>query len=159
MSGRMVIDASVAAKWFLKDPSETDIDLADDVLVALLAGDLEIHAPRIFTYEVCGLLTKACQTHDRQTRLPRVTKPLAVASIRELFGLPIHLSEATEEEGAQALEMAVDYSKQHYDMTYVRLAENLDCQWCTADGKALEGIPRSFPRHRVLLLSSLREAL
>ena len=56
MPNRLVIDTSVAVKWFLKDPIEDDTDLADDILVALLADDLELHAPRIFTYEVSGVV-------------------------------------------------------------------------------------------------------
>ena len=34
MADRVVLDASVAVKWFLKDSLETDTDLADDILVA-----------------------------------------------------------------------------------------------------------------------------
>ena len=30
---RLVIDASVAAKWFLKDAMESDVDLANDILL------------------------------------------------------------------------------------------------------------------------------
>ncbi len=39
MAKKMVIDSSVAAKWFLKD--EVDTDLADDLLLSLLAGEIE----------------------------------------------------------------------------------------------------------------------
>ena len=156
MNDRMVIDASVAAKWFLKDRSETDIDLADQVLWALLSDELTLYDPRIFTYEVCGLLTKACQTYRPKTREPRIERQRAAESIHELFSLPIQITDATEDEGVEALGMAVDYSKKHYDMTYVRLAQTLDCQWCTSDEKILEAMPPAFPRERVILLASLR---
>jgi predicted nucleic acid-binding protein len=46
---RMVVDATVVGKWFLKDALETDTDVADEILIALLAGDLELHAPRIIS--------------------------------------------------------------------------------------------------------------
>ncbi len=39
---RLVIDASVAAKWFLKDAIESDVDLASDILLACLASHLLI---------------------------------------------------------------------------------------------------------------------
>ncbi len=158
MAERMVIDASVAAKWFLEDRFETDTDAANDILIALLAGDLEVHAPRIFTYEICGLLTKACQRRVPPTNHPRLTKGGALRCAHELFNLPIHVGEATESEGCEALELAVDYSKKHYDMTYVRLAQLLDCQWCTDDRKVLDAVPPSFPRNRILLLSALRNS-
>lgn len=156
MAERMVIDASVAAKWFLQDVLEQDTDLADDILVDLLSGDMELHAPRVFTYEVCWVLTKACQRRLPPPNGFRLTKEQALRCARELFRLPIHLAEATEAEGCEALEMAVDYSKQHFDMTYIRLAQVLDCQWCTADLKVVEAVPPTFPRERVLQLSALR---
>ena len=145
----MVIDASVAAKWFLRDPSEADTDVADDVLVAILAGEVEAHAPNFFTYEVCSALTKAC-------KMSRLAKETARRCVHELFGLPIQISEANEEEGSEALVMAVDYSKTHYDMVYLRLAQKLDCQWCTGDQKVTMAVPPTYPTNRVLLLSSLR---
>lgn len=156
MAERMVIDASVAAKWFLQDDLEQDTDLADDILLAFLSDDLELHAPRIFTYEVCGLLTRACQGPLRGTNRSRLTKDQALNCAHELFGLSIRYAEPTEEEACEALDIAVDHSKKLYDMTYVRLAERLDCQWCTADQKADEAVPPSFPHHRVLHLADLR---
>jgi predicted nucleic acid-binding protein len=158
MTERMVIDASVAAKWFLQDALEPDTDLADDILLAFLCDDLELHAPRVFTYEVCSLLTRACKH-----RLPghnglRLTKEKALRCAGELFGLSIRVAEATEIEAREALEMAVEFSKTHYDMTYVRLAEQLNCQLCTADQKIDEAVPRTFPRHRILHLAALRPA-
>ena len=156
MADRMVIDSSVAAKWFLKDPLEEDIGLADDILVASLADDVELLAPGIFTYEVCGLLTRACRTPDPSTKKPRITVQRATECIRELFGLPIQISEASIEEGTEALQMAVDYSKTYPDMTFLRLAELHDCQWCTADARVVRGgNPPGFPKDRVLLLSTL----
>ena len=120
MPERLVIDASVAAKWFLKDPSEADVDLADDILSAFLAGDIELHAPRILSYELCGLLAKACAPQGRRGAR-RLSKEKAIAAVQEFFGLPIQISEATMEEGVEALEMAVDYAKRHYDMIYLPL--------------------------------------
>lgn len=156
MPNRLVIDTSVAVKWFLKDPIEDDTDLADDILVALLADDLELHAPRIFTYEVSGVLTKACKTRGPGTNRPRLAVQHAIDCVRELFGLPIHVSEPTEHEAIEALQMAVDYSKTHDDMTFLRLANIRDCQWCTADTRVLEGGDQlGSLRHRVLLLSTI----
>lgn len=158
MIERMVIDASVAAKWFLQDALEEDAEAADDILVAFLSGDLELHAPRVFTYEVCNVLTRACRWRLPGTSGFRLTKDHALRCAHELFGLSIRVAEATEGEACDALDMAVDYSKTHYDMTYVRLAELLDCQWCTADLKADEAVPPTFPHNRVLHLSALRPA-
>jgi predicted nucleic acid-binding protein len=157
MAERMVIDASVAAKWFLRDPLEADVDLAEELLIALLADDIEMHAPRIFTYEVCKLLTKACLSRDPRTKDSRLGKGAAEECVRRLFALPIEYAETTAEESLGAIDLAVSYAKQYYDMIYIRLARELDCHWCTADEKLLLGLAPGFPSNRVLLLSSLRD--
>jgi predicted nucleic acid-binding protein len=157
MSKRMVIDASVAAKWFLSD--EPDYEVAEDILLASLGNELELYAPRIFSYEVCSLLAKACGSRDPTTKALRLTKERAVECVRKLFGLPISITEATENEGTEAVGMAVDFSRKFYDMTYLRLADSLDCEWCTADRKFLAGgYPSLFPAHRVVILSSLQSS-
>ncbi len=149
MAELMVVDASVAFKWFVKD-EEPDADAAQRILAAFLAGDIELHAPRIFMYEVCGALARACLQ-----RSSRLTRPVAIEHVRCLFQLPIHTSEPTEARSIKAPHMAVQYHKGHYDMTYVQLAEELGCRWCTADEKVIEAVPQGFPRGRVLLLSDL----
>jgi len=151
-----VIDASVAAKWFLKDAAEQDVDLAEHILAAFEAGYTELHAPRIFTYEVANLLAKACGTRGPVTRRPRKLKAEALRDLEVLFALPIGLPEPTCAEAQSALEGAVTWSKTLYDMAYLWLAEELDCQWCTVDDKVLVSSPALFPKERVLLLSSLR---
>jgi predicted nucleic acid-binding protein len=149
MPDRLVIDASVAAKWFLRDASEADTDLADHLLRRFLAGDLELFAPEIFPHEVTGFLSKAC----RRTRISR-TK--AADAIRDLFAMPITVTRTDATEQVETLDMSVDFSKKNYDMAYLRLAIRLDCRLCTADEKIMKANPAGFPANRVLLLSSLR---
>lgn len=156
MTKRMVVDASVAAKWFLRDALEDDIDIADDILLALLVGDLELHVPRLFIYEFCSLLKKACASRPKGSTSFRLTLEAALKGVGEVFNLPIRFAEASEVESREALEMAVKFSKSHYDMTYVRLAESLDCQWCTADLKSQKAVPADFPHDRILQLSTMR---
>lgn len=150
MAERLVIDASIAAKWFLDD--ESDVDLATDILAEFLAGDIELHAPRVFMYEVCSLLAKACGGR-------RLTKADGSQKVRDLFALAqsIELIELEETSAVSSLEMSADFSKTFKDMTYLWLAEELDCQWCTADEKVLKGgSPAAFPIRRILILSTRR---
>ncbi len=150
----LVIDASVAAKWFLR--VEIGAELADTILLGLLADEIELHAPQIFYYEVGALLARACGTSDPFTRQRRLERPHAARSVKELFSLPIRVAGPSESESLHVLEMSVVYSKSYYDMTYLHLAQKLDCQWCTADDKVLEAAPKGFPLRSVVLLSSLR---
>ena len=156
MSDRVVLDSGVAAKWFLND--EPDTDLAEDILRALLADELEVHVPQLFLYEFANVLSKACR-HGLSLSAPtRITKEQAMRAISQLFRLPIHIAEPTEGASSAALEMSVDYHKSHYDMTYVHLANKLDCVWCTADQKVLRETSPGFPTRRILMLASLRDA-
>ncbi len=155
MADLTVLDASVAAKWFLKDRLETYTEEADELLLRLLADDIELYAPRVIYYEVCQLLNRACRQRDPSTGAFRLSRENAIRSAREFLTLPICILDMTEEEYVGALEVAVDFSKGHADMTYIKLAERLDCQWCTSDDQVLNGVPSTFPSHRVLLLSTL----
>ena len=154
MSEKMVIDPSVAAKWFLKDDLESGTDLAEAILLAFLAGDLELYAPRIFTYEMGGLFAKNIHRRSK-SGAQRLTKSDALNALNCVFSLPIHISEAKQEEEAKSLEKAVIFSKTYYDMCYITVAEERDCKWCTADVKILDGNSPDFPANRVQLLSDL----
>ncbi len=152
----IVIDASVAAKWFLKDELEDDVDQAEYLLQALSEGVVELHAPQIFRYEICGLLTRACLTRHPQGGRTRLGKQDAIDSIHDIFDLPIEIHDITTDECVEALDMAVDYHKTHADIVYVQLARRLDCQWCTADEKFFRVMPADFLSRHVMPLSALR---
>ncbi len=55
MADRLVVDASVVAKWFLKDELEADVDLADGLLVACWRAMLICMRPRR-----CNMKSAAC---------------------------------------------------------------------------------------------------
>ncbi len=158
MVDRMVVDASVVAKWFLKDQLETELDVADELLAAFLAGDLELHAPQALRYEICGLLTKACRQRLPGTSSRRLRKADAIAHVRDFFDLPLQVHDATPDEEVEAVELGVDNGKSYYDMTYVRLARDLGCQCCVSDERAVAGVGADFPRAHVITLSQLSSA-
>ena len=156
MAKKLVVDASLATRWFLT--YREDADVAEDILLAILGDEIEAHAPRVFTYEVSHALTKACSTRDPVTKEPRLSPDDADQHVHALFELPITITPATEEEASEALRMGTTFGKKHADMTYLRLAVELDAEWCTADAKVLKGgVPPEFPAQRVLLLASVQE--
>jgi predicted nucleic acid-binding protein len=93
MAERFVIDASVAAKWFLKDSFEDHVELAEEVLIDALAGGVELHAPRLMSYEVCRLLWKACLT-EGDGGSKRLERERAQQCAETLFDLPVAFAEA-----------------------------------------------------------------
>lgn len=158
MPEKLVVDASVAVKWFLlADGSEPDVDQANDVLTAFLAGEIELHAPRLMTYEACRVLWKACLTPGTGPGKKRLTLEDALVCAETLFKFPIQFAEATAIEATGAIEAGVHFYKNFYDMAYLKLAEELDCRVITADTKLLHGVPQAFPLKRFLLLSDFRK--
>ena len=71
MADSLVLDACVALKWFLP---EDDSDLAEDILVAILAEEVDVYVPHLFRYEVClrrfGPAPPARNIKKLLTRLP-----------------------------------------------------------------------------------------
>lgn len=156
MAERLVIDASVAVKWFVKDHLEADLDVADEILSRCLSGEIELHAPWNFLDEVCGQLVSATQSRYAGSRTPRLPRDEAFSCVDDLFHLPIVSAERKLEDAVSAITLALDGSKTFYDMTYLGLAERMGCSWCTADEKVSLAAPPSFPTDRIVLLSSLR---
>ena len=153
MAEKLVIDASVAAKWFLKD--EENWERAEkDILASFYAGDVELHAPRALHYEVCSLLAKACGTRRRDyLSRRRLMRNDGLQSGRTIFYISATIEDLAVQRAKAALEWCVDFSKTFKDMTYLNLAEQLECRFCTADDKILTGNPKTFPKERVILLS------
>lgn len=152
MPNRLVIDASVAVKWFLMD--EQDADLADNLLTAILADEVEAIAPDLFRHEVCAALTRACLT--RQGSEFRLQPEKALECINRLFEIPIAIHASTLLASRASVTLGVHHAKGYYDMTYVNLAEDQNCQWCTAEHRVLQALRPEFPAGRVQLLSTLR---
>ena len=158
MARPWVVDASVAAKWFLKDSLEDHVDLAEEVLVELLAGEIYLHAPRLMSYEVCRLLWKACMAQGADEGSKRLDQETASDCVETLFDLPLTFAEASAEEATESVDRGLRYQKNFYDMTYLRLAEALGCRVVTADEKLLRSAPPDFPRARFVLLTEYRMA-
>ena len=130
---KYVLDASVAAKWFLPE--------ADSRLALALRDDYqqqvhELIAPDVFPLEIAHALIRA-------ERKGVVSHPDAVIKLVDVFTLsPIlhpHLPLLP-----RALEIASSFRLAVSDCLYVALAEREKCQLVTADErmtKALTGFP------------------
>jgi predicted nucleic acid-binding protein len=62
----LVVDASVAAKWYLRD--ETDVEQADLLLTRFTTGELVLVAPEQIRYEIPATISVATMgTRPRMT--------------------------------------------------------------------------------------------
>ncbi len=118
----MILDASVAAKWFLKgEKYESEgFNLRRDYE----AGKVELHAPSLILYEVCNTIWK------RKDIARETASKLAEAASNYLSGIAVSL-------GPQSYRRAVFNARTWdvtvYDSSYASMSEELKRPLITAD--------------------------
>ena len=120
---KVVVDASIALRWVLRDEKEARVDAVLEEWVATLT---EMLAPPLFPAEI----TNALYLSVRRNRLSLEEADLALRTIM-LLGVRV-----TEPSGlyCRSLQLAANYSATNaYDAQYVALAEMEDCELWTAD--------------------------
>lgn len=144
-----VLDASVAAKWYL--PSEDDAEAALDWLRRCLADEIELHAPIILMYELAHVLTKA----QRLTR-GHITEEDTADAYATFCELPITFHTLDDAALLEALRLANRLQRGFYDCSYVVLAMRLKCRWPTSE-RRYGGFPSDVITDHVAPLSAPSE--
>lgn len=119
-----VVDASVAAKWFL--PEEPLAEEARAVLHAIGNDPREFIVPELFMTELLAVLA----------RMRGVTATDVTRAISLIESLGLHRVANGHDLLATAAELAVDWGLSGYDATYVALARLVKGTWLTADRRA-----------------------
>lgn len=121
--GQLVVDASVALKWSLRD--EDYIVEADRLLADFLSGKLMLTAPPLFGYEVANALNSAVMRN-------RISFDDAKNALWDFYqltipcvGYPDHLQDS--------FDLARSCSCSVYDASYLSLARNLGIPFVTGD--------------------------
>ena len=133
----VVLDASVAAKWFLPAEGET---LAEEALALLRdygAGNVRLIVPDLFWAEVGNLLWKAI-------RQGRCTKTAADSGLKSLRELKLPTTSSVELVEA-AFEIALTFDRTVYDSLYVALAVQSQGQFVTADERLANALAAHMP--------------
>jgi predicted nucleic acid-binding protein len=127
---RLVIDASVALKWRLRDEEATS--QADALLDDFLAGKLELLTPTLFDYEIANALRVAV---TRQ-RLSEQDAAVALADFAQytivrydftgIASLTFHLSG--------------QYQRSAYDSAYLALAQSQGVWFVTGDKRLFNAV-------------------
>jgi predicted nucleic acid-binding protein len=128
-----VVDASVAAKWFIP---ELHKDKADQLLRDFLTDKAEFTAPDLLVPEMGNLLCSRCKRGD-------MTPTEAAERYRTFLSLniPLHPSSPL---AAAALPTAISEHRSVYDMLYVTLAQQKGCSFVTADQKLVNALGKKF---------------
>jgi predicted nucleic acid-binding protein len=132
---RVVLDASVAAKWLVPEP---DTEKARRVLVDWKEGRIELVAPSVLLVEVASVLWKKVKKNELHSGD-------AAGLFREFrhLGLPLVAIEGLI---FHALDFSFFYKHPVYDCIYVALAVRERCSLLTADEELFQRISKPVPR-------------
>jgi predicted nucleic acid-binding protein len=133
----IVLDASVAVKWFLPERVET---LAPEALALLNQcgkNEIQIIVPDLFWVEFASVLWKAI----RRGNFPKSSADAALASLKR-FDFPTVPSLKLLD---NAFQIATDYGRSVYDSLYVALALQTNSQLITADERLANSLAAHFP--------------
>ena len=122
----LVIDASVAAKWFVDEP---DSDAARSVLFDLRDDPRCFSVPDLFFVEMLSVLSRMAESEEQLKELLGILEDLGFARLALGHETLIRAAELTYTWGLSA-----------YDAVYAATADLLGGQWLTADARAHEKI-------------------
>lgn len=131
-----VVDASVAAKWYLRDESHTAPSVA--LLDSYQRGVTPLSAPHFIRYEIARSLLRA----GREMRL---TQEDARRQMEHFFGLGIHMDVDPDSRLMAADVLSRGLRISFYDALYVALAQELGCRFVTADVQLYDRVHADLP--------------
>jgi predicted nucleic acid-binding protein len=137
----IVVDASVAAKWFLQEPHTTE---ALNILKRVLADELSLIAPDHIYAELGNVLWK---------RTTAGTVPItdAQAFIADFLKIDMTLV-STADLLLDAYSLAIVHQRSMYDSLYLALSQREQCELVTADAKLVNAV--SSVMSNVVLLAN-----
>jgi predicted nucleic acid-binding protein len=132
-----VLDASVAAKWWLPAPGEILKTEALQLFRDHAAGRFQIFAPDLLWPELANVLWKAVRAGRVTSATAReAIQSFADANITTLSSRPLM---------ADAFDIAHAFGRSVYDGVYVALASSLDTPLVTADERLANALAARFP--------------
>ncbi|HWB95725.1 MAG TPA: type II toxin-antitoxin system VapC family toxin [Bryobacteraceae bacterium] len=133
----LVLDASVAAKWFLPANSETLVAQALDVLDRYIQGPLRLMVPDLFWPELGNVLWKAA----RRGLISRDSAEEAIRATRGQAFPTVPSADLLED----ALTIASTFDRTVYDSLYVALAVSINANFVTADERLANALAAHLP--------------
>ena len=134
---KWVLDASVAAKWFLPPEDETLVEEALGILSSFGLGQCRLIVPDLFWCEVTNILWKA-------SRQGRITRKIAEEATGTLVGLNLE-TKPSREIATDAIRISPGCERPVYDSMYVALAVMSGCPLLTADERLVNALGQRFP--------------
>jgi predicted nucleic acid-binding protein len=133
----LVVDASVAAKWFLPPAGETFTEEALELLKSYASGRVQFLVPDLFWAEIANIFWKA----TRQGRWSRSVGENAVRAVRERKIPTVPTMTLLDD----AFSIATTFDRTIYDSLYVALAIASKTYLVTADERLANTLAAHLP--------------
>jgi len=137
---RLVVDASVAVKWFLSEAHSQHAR-------SILDGDHDMLAPDLLIAEFGNVLWKRIRAGD-------ITEEEAAAALNGLLVTPLQLRSSSALI-VPALDIANRMQRSVYDALYLALAVTENARLVTADGKLFDALSATPLSQTLLWVGSL----
>ena len=147
MPKRVVIDSSVALKWWLDD--EEFVDEARFLLNDVVAGEIELVVPELWFYEIANGINTAAKRE-------RISNDMAEDFIEELQSVTATLVPVSSYL-TKTYKESTKYSHAIYDIVYMVIAESKQIQFITADKKFCDKVKGEKPF--VIHLSNCKKSI
>lgn len=136
----LIVDASVAVKWYVKEPMrEKALKLRDDYV----SERIDLQAPSLILFEVGNAIRY----------YPGSTEVECAEAVRELRTLGLTLHELDENTIDIASNLAFSEEISFYDAVYISLAKNLQGTFITADEELLRRLGEETKKGAMLLMN------
>jgi len=133
---RLVVDASVVAKWYPPCDQEPLATEAQTLLKLWVIGGVDLAAPDLIWVEITNILWKSVRS--KRCSLGDAKSTLAALHQQRLPTVP------TAPLVERALEIAVQHGRTAYDSLYVALAAASNAELVTADEKLVNALTAYF---------------
>ena len=133
----VVVDASVAVKWFLPENGEALADQALALLDKYDKQEVRFVVPDMFYVETASAIWKAV----RVGRVPRAFGDQALVLLTQRRFPTVPSLKLLD----KAFQIAADYGRTVYDCLYVALAVQTNTQLITADERLANSLAARFP--------------
>lgn len=142
-SGVLIVDASVAAKWFFREP---DSDVALQLLSRVAKHEFVLAAPDLLLYELGSVIQK-------RIRASQIDRIIGHELMRSVLRAPVKLIEPDVFIEA-AFYMASHIGMTMYDAAYVALATEMRTRVVTADERLVNTCRHTPWEDHVALLTA-----
>jgi predicted nucleic acid-binding protein len=137
----IVVDASVAVKWYVNEP------FANEAITFYAENQGNLIVPDVFAVEVVAALI-------RRANIEKTFRPDTERSVGNLVQLLeaglVNARRSSSEQVARAATLALDLGHPLKDCIYLALAMELDCDLVTCDAKFAAKAKRVWDRVQVL---------